>query len=55
MTLVSIPANPVPENVVTGTIKARRRNDNATTFADVLNPGGARLDLLNDPAFRVAV
>jgi hypothetical protein len=43
------------ETVVTGTIKPRRRDDGATTFADVLNPGGARVDLLNDPAFRVAI
>jgi hypothetical protein len=42
------------DTVVTGTIKPRRRNDNRTTFAEVLNPGGARLDLLNDPAFRIA-
>jgi hypothetical protein len=43
------------DTIVTGIIKPRRRNDNRTTFAEVLNPGGARLDLLNNPAFRVAL
>ena len=41
------------DTVLTGTVRRGRGrgSDAATSFAEIINPGGARLDLLNDPAF----
>ena len=43
-----------PDSVLTGTVRTRRGGGTATTtLVEILNPGGARLDLLNDPSFHV--
>jgi hypothetical protein len=43
-----------PDSVLSGTVTARgRRGDATTPFVQIFNPGGARLDLLNNPGFQV--
>ena len=43
------------ESVLTGTVTAggRGAGDATTSLIEIINPGGARLDLLADPAFQV--
>jgi hypothetical protein len=43
-----------PESVLTGTVRARRGGGTASTsLVEIVNPGGARLDLLSNPSFHV--
>lgn len=42
------------DSVVTGTVRSRHGGGVATTsLVEIVNPGGARLDLLNNPSFHV--
>ena len=43
-----------PDSVLTGTVRPHRGNGTATTsLVEIINPDGARLDLLNNPSFHV--
>ena len=43
-----------PDSVVSGTVRPRRGGAAATTqLVEIINPGGARLDLLSNPSFQV--
>ncbi|HZN69844.1 MAG TPA: hypothetical protein VFB66_31510 [Tepidisphaeraceae bacterium] len=43
-----------PDSVLTGTVSpGTRGGDGSTSLAFIVNPGGARIELLNDPAFQV--
>jgi hypothetical protein len=43
-----------PDSILTGSVRPRRGNGTAsTTLVEIVNPGGARLDLLTNPSFHV--